>query len=236
MSEIIPAILPESFKDLEEKLSMVSDRVSMVHIDATNSTLTPESSWPYKGNSQEFENIKNEEEGFPFWENLNFEVHLMMRDPELYIEDWIRVGAERIIVQAEGFRDEETLLKTLREFRNRFDISNTYVGTEIGIAINLDTSIENILQFVPETDFVQLMSIKEIGKQGHPFEKEVFERIKELKERFPNIIISIDGGVTIPIAEELIDGGADRIIVGSAIFASEDPEEALEDFIFLNEK
>jgi ribulose-phosphate 3-epimerase len=236
MSEIIPAILPESFKDLEEKLSIVSDRISMVHIDASNSTLTPESSWPYKESSPEFENIKNEEEGFPFWENLNFEAHLMMRNPELHIEDWIRVGAERIIVQAEGFKDEETLLKTLKEFRNRFDISNTYVGTEIGLAINLDTPIANVLQFVPETDFIHLMSIKEIGKQGHPFEKVVFEKIKELKERFPAIIISIDGGVTLDIAQELIHLEVDRIVVGSAIFGSEDPEEALEDFIFLNEK
>jgi ribulose-phosphate 3-epimerase len=235
MSEIIPAILPESFKDLEEKLSLVSDRVSMVHIDATNSTLTPESSWPYKGSAPEFENIKNEEEGFPFWENLNFEAHLMMKNPELHIEDWIRVGAERIIVQAEGFKNEETLLQTLKEFRNRFDISNTYVGTEIGLAVNLDTPIENILKFVSETDFIHLMSIKEIGKQGNPFEKGVFERVKELKEKFPSTIISVDGGITLDIAEELIHEGVERIVVGSAIFHSEDPEEALEDFIFLNE-
>lgn len=236
MSEIIPAIVPENFKDLQEKLSLIADRIQMVHIDATNSTLTPDSTWPYKENSLEFENIKNEEEGFPFWENLNFEVHLMMKEPELHIEDWIRVGAERIIVQAEGFKNEEILLQTLKEFRNRFDISNTYVGTEIGLAVNLDTALENIFKFVPETDFIHLMSIKEIGKQGHPFENEIFKRIRELKEKFPNTIISIDGGITLEIAEELIQENVERIVVGSAIFNSEDPEEALEDFILLNEK
>ncbi len=236
MSEIIPAILPENFRDLEEKLSIVSSRVNMVHIDATNSTLTPESSWPYKETSPEFENIKNEEEGFPFWENLNFEAHLMVNDPELHIEDWIRVGAERIIVQAEGFKDEETLLKTLREFRNRFDISNTYVGTEIGLAVNLTTPIENILAFVPETDFIHLMSIKEIGKQGNQFDREVLSRIRQLKDSYPNVILSVDGGITHDVAEELINEGVDRLVIGSAIFGSEDPEESLEDFVSLSER
>jgi ribulose-phosphate 3-epimerase len=235
MSEIIPAIVPQSFEDLEEKLSIISGRVAMVHIDATNSSLTPESTWPYKENSKEFEMIKNEEEGFPFWENLNFEAHLMMKEPELHIEDWIRMGAERIIVQAEGFSSEEVLMKTLHEFRNRFDISNTYVGTEIGLGVNLQTPIDQILKFVLETDFIHLMSISEIGEQGHPFQSHELEKIKELKEKFPDTIISVDGGVTIPIAEELIEMGVDRIIVGSAIFASDDPEEALEDFIFLNQ-
>lgn len=236
MSEIIPAILPESFEDLEEKLSLVSDRVKMVHIDATNSTLTPESSWPYKNKSEEFERIKNEEDGFPFWENLNFEAHLMMNDPETHLEDWIRVGAERIIIQAEGFKDSETLIKTLKEFRNRFDISNTYVGTEIGLAVSLETPLESIYQYVTETDFIHLMSIDEIGKQGHQFNQDVITKIHELKERYPNTIISVDGGITLQIAEDLIEVGVDRIIVGSAIFGNEDPEEALEDFLLLNEK
>ncbi len=235
MSEIIPAIVPQNFHDLEEKLSLVSDRVGMVHIDAENSTLTRYTSWPYREKSHEFEKIKNEEDGFPFWENLNFEAHLMVKNPEEYLEDWIRVGAERIIVHAEGFRNEETLYKTLREFRNRFDISNTYVGTEIGLAVNLSTDIERIFPYIPECDFLHLMSIAEIGEQGHPFNSIVLDKIKRLKEEYPNTIISIDGGITLPIAEELVNMKIDRIVVGSAIFSDEDPEEALEDFLFLNE-
>lgn len=235
MSEIIPAIVPQNFQDLEEKLSLVSERVGMVHIDAANSSLTRNTTWPYLERSLDFEKIKNEEDGFPFWENLNFEAHLMVKNPEDFIEDWIRVGAERIIVHVEGFGDEDTLYKTLREFRNRFDISNTYVGTEMGLAVNLQTSIEKIYPYIPECDFLHLMSIAEIGEQGHPFNSIVLEKIKKLKDTYPNTIISIDGGVTLPIAEELVNIGIDRIVVGSAIFADEDPEEALEDFLLLTE-
>ncbi len=235
MSEIIPAVVPESFKDLEEKLSFVSDRIDMVHIDVTNSTLTKNSTWPYIGNAEDFLKIKNEEDGFPFWENLNFEAHLMVKNPEILIEDWIRVGAERIIVHAEGFANEEILLKTLKEFRSRFDITNSYVGTEIGLAVNLRTETEQIFSYIHECDFIQLMSIAEIGEQGHPFNSIVLEKIKQLKEHYPDLIISIDGGVTLPIAEELIQLGIDRLVVGSAIFNDEDPEEALEDFLLLNE-
>jgi ribulose-phosphate 3-epimerase len=234
MSEIIPAIVPISFQDLEEKISFVSERVPMVHIDVENNTLTKSSTWPYISRSSEFEKIKNEEDGFPFWENVNFEAHIMAKDPDALIEDWIRVGAERIIVHVEGFRTEEKLLKTLREFRNRFDISNSYVGTEIGLAVNLKTPIESILPYVTESDFIHLMSIREIGEQHHPFENEIYPKIGELKEAFPDTIISVDGGITLPIAEELIKMKVDRLVVGSAIFNDEDPEEALEDFLLLN--
>jgi len=236
MSEIIPAIVPTSFEDLKEKLSLVSGEVAMVHIDATNKTTTPNSSWPYLEKSIEFEKMKDEEEGFPFWENLNFEVHLMVKNPENFIEDWIKVGAERIIVHFEGFGSEEVLLKTLREFRNRFDISNTYVGTEIGLAVNAATSLEKIYPYVLETDFIHLMSIAEIGEQGHPFLPETFSRIREIKEKFPDIIISVDGGIDLEIARELLESGAERIVVGSHIYDTEDPEETLEDFLLLTKK
>lgn len=235
MSEIIPAIVPISFQDLEEKLSLISERVPMVHVDIENGTLTRKTTWPYISKSSEFEKIKNEEDGFPFWENLNFEAHIMAKDPGSIIEDWIRVGAERIIVHAEGFDTEENLLKTLREFRNRFDISNSYVGTEIGLAVNLKTPIESILPYVLESDFIHLMSIKEIGEQHHPFENDIYPKIKELKEAYPDTIISVDGGITLPVAEELIEMGVERLVIGSAIFGDDDPEEALEDFLLLNQ-
>ncbi len=109
MSEIIPAILPQDWNDLEEKLGMVAGQVNMVHIDVMDRTLTKDSSWPYKGEQTEFLKIVDEVEGFPFWEETSFEAHLMVRNPEDMVEDWIRAGAERIIVQFKAFKDGDLI-------------------------------------------------------------------------------------------------------------------------------
>ncbi len=231
MSEIIPAILPIDFNDLEEKLGMVAGRVSMVHIDVMDSTLTKDSSWPYKGEQTEFLKIVDEVEGFPFWEETSFEAHLMVRNPEDMFEDWIRAGAERIIVQFEAFKDGAELSEALSNFKKRFGSATTFVGVEIGISIDMDTPLEEIYPHVLEADFIHFMSIDSIGKQGNAFDSKIFNRIKEFKLKFPTTTISVDGGVNLNNVEELKETGVNRLIVGSAIFGAENPEESLEEFL-----
>ncbi len=231
MSEIIPAILPQDWNDLEEKLGMVAGQVNMVHIDVMDRTLTKDSSWPYKGEQTEFLKIVDEVEGFPFWEETSFEAHLMVRNPEDMVEDWIRAGAERIIVQFKAFKDGEELSEALNHFKKRFGSATTFVGVEIGISINMDTPLEKIYPHVSEADFIHFMSIDSIGRQGNEFDPKIFDRIKEFKLKFPETIISVDGGVSLDNAEELVEAGVNRLIVGSAIFGTENPEESLEEFL-----
>lgn len=231
MVEIIPAILPEDFSDLEEKLSLVSGRVPMVHVDITNSTLTPKSNWPYAGDQTDFLKIVNEVEGFPFWEETSFEAHLMVKNPKEIIEDWILAGAERLVIHVESFENESELSRTLAVLKNRFDKDTTYLGIEVGLAVNMNTSLEKVYPHVLEADFIHLMSIDEIGEQGEKFDKKIFEKIKELREKFPETIIAVDGGINLENAPELIEAGVNRLIIGSAIFDTENPEESLEEFI-----
>src|SRR4051812_35292509 len=103
MAEIIPAILPEDFDDLEEKLGIVAGRVAYVQIDAEDGSLNGRTSWPYKGDKSSFLRIIEEVEGFPFWEDVSFEAHLMIKDPQDQAEDWITAGAERVLVHFEAF-------------------------------------------------------------------------------------------------------------------------------------
>jgi ribulose-phosphate 3-epimerase len=74
------------------------------------------------------------------------------------------------------------------------------------------------------------MGIDKIGLQGQEFDKKVLENIKFLKNNLPGIAISVDGGVNLENAEEILDAGADRLTVGSGIWKSPDPLGALEDF------
>jgi ribulose-phosphate 3-epimerase len=229
MVEIIPAILPEDFSDLEEKISLVSAHVPILHVDVTNGTLTPKSNWPYGGDQTDFLKIVNEVEGFPFWEEISFEAHLMVNNPAELIEDWILAGAERIIIHFESFEDDSEVSRVLAILKNRFDKNSSHLGIEVGLGVNMETSMDKIYPHVLEADFIHLMSIKNIGVQGNPFNEQIFDRIRDLKEKYPETIVSVDGGVNLENAPHLIEAGANRLVVGSAIYSAPEPEEALFD-------
>ncbi len=234
MSEIIPAILAEDFEDLEEKLGFVAGKVAMVHVDVMNSSMTPGKSWPYEGEDEKFLRMTEEMEGFPYWEDMSFEAHLMVNNPEEIVEDWIKVGAERIIVHFESFEDKDALSRFLSRMKNQFSEASSYLGIEVGLAVSLHTPIEDVAPHVLEADFIQLMSIEKLGRQGGKFRTEVFRKVQDLKDRFPEVIISVDGGVNLEAAEELQRVGVNRLVVGSAIFGVEDTDEALYDFLELD--
>ncbi|MBX4200211.1 hypothetical protein KW790_02010 [Candidatus Parcubacteria bacterium] len=218
--EVIPAILPKDFKDLEEKIKMIIGGVPVVHIDATDGSMTPGKTWPY---------ALGEKVEVPFKEEFNFEAHLMVLNPGRIIDDWVKAGAERVIFQIEAFQVEDSIDKLIQTLRDRSDAGSSYLGLEIGLAVNLNTPLSRVMPYIDRVDFLHLMSIAEIGRQGNPFDNRIYERITELKKDNPELIISIDGGVGLDNAEELLHCGADRLIVGSAIFKAENPEQVLED-------
>lgn len=236
MTEIIPAILPNNFDDLYNDLNLVAGRVPMVHLDVMDGTLTPNASWPYTGSAEEFESIKNEDEGLPYWEELSFEVHLMVKDPVSIMEDWVKAGAERIIVHVESFETDDDLSKFLSSRRKELHEEFSYLGVQIGLAINLDTDINRLMPHVLNADFVHLMSINKIGGQGKEFQVEVFDRIRELKHIYPETIIAVDGGVNLENAEDLLESGVEKLVIGSSIFAASHAVYALDDFLAIKKK
>ncbi|MCR4279234.1 MAG: hypothetical protein NUV78_00660, partial [Candidatus Zambryskibacteria bacterium] len=86
---------------------------------------------------------------------------------------------------------------------------------EIGLGVEIDKSVDEFAPFLEYVDFVHLMSIKEIGHQGHPFDERIFDRIKEVKKEFPHLPISVDGGISLENYKQLQDAGVDRLIIGS---------------------
>ena len=103
MADIIPAIIPESFEDLHDKMAEVKGLVSVVQIDVCDGRFVPSKCWPYIGDEEgDFARIMTEDEGFPFWEMLDFEADLMIAKPEETAESWIHAGAKRIILHIES--------------------------------------------------------------------------------------------------------------------------------------
>ncbi|MEI7777677.1 MAG: hypothetical protein WCI52_03650 [bacterium] len=223
--QIIPAILGRSLEDVHEQLSRVSRLVPLVQIDVCDGKLTPEATWPYNKHGEvDFENFLTEDDGLPFWESVNFEIDLMTKKPEDEIEKWVRAGASRIIVHFESTDPDKLgeIIATLRQS-----------DVEVGISLDVLTPLDVLEPLEEYIDSVQLMGIDRDGFQGQPFDEVVLDRVRQVREKFPFMHIAVDGGVSLETATDILDAGADRLVVGSALFESYDIEETLREFQML---
>ncbi|MFH1454876.1 MAG: hypothetical protein ABIF22_00935 [bacterium] len=235
MTEVLPAIIPKSFEDLNCKMSAVKGIVKLVQVDVCDGKFVPSESWPYVGDDENhFEKITEEEEGFPFWQDMDFEADLMIKNPEVEAEKWIKAGAKALVLHTES---SSKILELVKDLRKTYGYSgDSLVSIEIGIALNINTPNEVLYDFLePNTqdrtliDFVQFMGIDKIGYQGQEFDEEVLEKISDLRKKYPDVVISVDGAVNFDTYQDLVKAGANKLISGSAIYESEDIKEAVEE-------
>jgi len=212
--EIIPAIIPESFEDLKAKLFLFKGLVPAVQIDVTDGIFVPSKSWPFNDDAWSC-GVHMEPS---FMDEINFEFDLMVSNPEGCLQDLIDIGAKRIIVHVESSKKLEEIIESLKN------------KVEVGIAFNIETPFELYDHLLEKVDFVQLMGIEKIGFQGQEFSKKVIDKIKELKKRKSDIIISVDGGADLKNASALIEAGATRLVSGSAILKSDNIKKTIEQF------
>ena len=236
MTEILPAIIPTSYEDLSCKMSAVKGIVKLVQVDICDGKFVHSKSWPYIGDLENhFEKIiTQEQEGFPFWESMDYEADLMIEITQEAIEKWIKAGAKAIVLHIES---SPKLLEILKEIRKTYGYAGDSVANvEIGIALNINTLNGDLDTFLIKdaegrrpADFVQFMGIDKIGYQGQEFDEEVIKKIKDLRKKYPNLTISVDGGVNFDNYKKLVKAGANKLISGSAIYESENIKEAVEE-------
>lgn len=208
MIEIIPAIMPETIEEAREKAGLVPEALSL-QLDLMDGRYVGETTFPYDGNDK----MSPLEIGV-------FELDLMIKNASDRIPEWLGLGATRLIFHLEA---EHSLLDNFQKY------GEALVGVERGLAVGIDTPDERLDELVPYVDFVQFMGIQKIGYQGEPFREEVIEKIKSFKQVYPDVIVSVDGGVSKENILRLKEAGVDRVVVGSAIFGSGDPGENLEE-------
>ncbi|MBU0722621.1 hypothetical protein KKH46_00160 [Patescibacteria group bacterium] len=212
--EIIPAIIPDSFEDMQSKVSLVKNFTKWVQIDVIDGVFVLPPSWPYKLEDIILFNKKVEQkQQLPFLDEVNYEIDLMVDKPEEEIKKWLVLGVRRFIVHIESIDNIDVLEQLILQYSKK-------TVSEIGIALGLETPIEIIEPIINEIDCVQLMGIAHIGCQGEKFDERVIYKIKDLQKMSKNIIISIDGGVNLETASRLIEAGAIRLVSGSAIFGN----------------
>jgi len=216
MIDIIPAIIAKDFKDLTEKIKLVEPYVKAVQLDVMDGVFVPNETWR---EPEDLEKIKT---------GLFFEAHLMTEKPQTVIERWLESRVKRIILHWEALEKihghEMTPYKTasspgfpvidLAEEAHKHN-------KELGVALNPGTPISILDMFIDDIDLVLLMSVNP-GKAGQEFQEKVIPKIIALRQKYPDVKIEIDGGVSPRNAKKLAQAGANILVAGSSIFESGD--------------
>lgn len=212
MIKIAPSILSADFSKLYEEIKKVEEAgADYLHIDVMDGHFVP-----------------NITIGAPVVKairknsNLVFDVHLMIENPDYYIEDFAKAGADIITVHAEACRH---LNRTIQNIKS--------VGKKAGVALNPATPL-NVLDYSLEyIDMVLIMTVNP-GFGGQKFIPNMVEKIKKLKttihSRGLNIDIEVDGGIKLDNFREVVEAGANVLVAGSAIFESEDIKKTTSEF------
>lgn len=219
MIKVVPAIIPNTKGQMLEEIVKVSNFADLIQIDISDGAFTPIKTWPYNGRDTDFfDDLKSETAGWPSWEKVDYEVHLMVEFPENVLEDWIKTGVSAVVAHIESTDD----------FQKIIDICKNN-SISIGLALKPSTDIKQIEGFLSQVDFIQVMGSDSLGKHGIPLEEKAVEKIKMLREMYPERIIGIDIGVNAETSEMLVSAGANKLIAGSAILESDNPEMAWEE-------
>ncbi|OGD33109.1 hypothetical protein A2608_02290 [Candidatus Azambacteria bacterium RIFOXYD1_FULL_44_10] len=213
MTELIPAIIPQSFDEIKQKIKLLEPFIfrqdgeepfiRSVQLDIMDGKFVESTTW------------NNPEELKSFSEPVNFEAHLMVENPEIYVENWLYSGVVRIITHIEATTDPDLLIKLCHD-----------AGIQYGIALNPETSNEKIISWIDKVDEILFLAVKP-GRGGQEFQKPVLDKIKKLRSRYLNVKIGVDGGIKVGIARQVKEAGADMVIAGSAIFKAPNIGNAL---------
>lgn len=208
---IAPSVLSADFANLKEDIDMINrSKADWFHIDIMDGVFVPNISF-----------------GFPVLASINhhankpLDVHLMIVDPDRYLQQFKDAGAEIITVHYEACTHLHRTIQAIKA-----------LGCKAGVSLNPHTPVSVLTEIIEDVDMVLIMSVNP-GFGGQKFIENTYQKIRQLRqlasERNENLLIEVDGGVNQHNILALLKAGADVLVAGNAIFASEDPEKMIED-------
>lgn len=217
MSHLIaPSLLSADFLNLERDIRMVNDsQADWFHVDVMDGHFVPNISFGFSIISQ----IKS-------IATKPLDVHLMISDPDRYVADFKKSGADNLTVHYETCIHLHRSIYSIKEH-----------GMKAGVVINPHTPVENLRDIVAHVDLVLLMSVNP-GFGGQKFIEGTYNRISRLKDLLIQLnsraVIEVDGGVDTTNAAKLVEAGADVLVAGSAVFNTPNPTETIKNLKLLS--
>lgn len=211
MDKIIvsPSILSADFANLERDIKKVENAgADWIHVDVMDGHFVP-----------------NITIGIPVVSslrkvtNLLLDVHLMIENPEKYVEAFAKAGADIITFHYEAIKDKTKTIELIRKIKS--------LGKKVGMSIKPKTSPNDILEFLSELDLLLVMTV-EPGFGGQKFMQDSADKIPTIKENSPDgLIIQVDGGINEQTAKICTELGACSLVAGSYIYKAENVEQAI---------
>ena len=209
--KIAPSVLAADFGNLQRDCEMINNSdADWFHIDIMDGVFVPNISF-----------------GMPVLQSINriakknMDVHLMIVEPDRYITEFKKMGADILTVHFEVCNHLHKTIHAIKE-----------AGMKAGVALNPHTSVYAISDILKEIDLICIMSVNP-GFGGQSFIENTFDKISNLKKlrdlHNASFLIEVDGGVNNNNARKLIDSGADVLVAGSFVFKSDDPLKTIAD-------
>ena len=201
-------MLSADFLHLEKDVRMVNEYADLFHLDVMDGVFVPNISF-----------------GFPIVEAIAkistkpLDVHLMIVEPEKYVERFAKAGADMISFHLNATSDPAAVLEQIRN-----------AGVQAGLVINPDLPVESLFPYLDKCDFVMLMSVF-AGFGGQKFIDDTYERVRVLKSEIDRLgltlPIEVDGGISAANSKALAEIGAEILVAGSAVFRADDPADVI---------
>lgn len=206
---IAPSLLAADFANLQRDLELVNrSEADYLHFDVMDGLFVPNISF-----------------GFPLLKAVKkhcqkpIDVHLMIVDPDRYLEEFAQGGASIIHVHYEACTHLHRTLSRIRE-----------LGCQAGVALNPHTPISGLVDVLDQIDVILIMSVNP-GFGGQSFIPHTIRKIADLKQLLVanqcDALIEVDGGVSMDNAQALLDAGTDMLVAGSSVFGAKDPIQAI---------
>ena len=197
---IAPSLLAANFFDLSSPMKLLKEgNIEILHLDVMDGMFVPSISFGMPVISS----LRNSVDFF-------FDVHMMVENPERYIEDFYKSGANGITIHFEACKHIDRTISQIKSF-----------GLRSGISINPATPVSFLQNIISEVDMVLIMSVNP-GFGGQKFIPYSIDKIKELSkmraERNQKFLIQVDGGVDVNNIKSLSDAGVDEFVAGSSVF------------------
>ncbi|MFH1286733.1 MAG: hypothetical protein ABII02_03195 [Candidatus Magasanikbacteria bacterium] len=201
--QIIPSILIQTKEEFLTQIKALSSILSMIQLDIADGKFVEETTWADP--DVVFEKLK-----------IDCELHLMVKNPLEEIQLWVNVSqVKRVLVHYES--SPGSMTDTLERIHS--------YGWEVGLVLNPDTPVDILDEVRESIDTCMLMGVKP-GLQGQIFMPEVLEKAKIIKEKYPDLPLALDGGVSEETLPDIIKAGFDIVCPGSAIFGNDrEPRE-----------